>query len=1421
MSYTRQQVLERTKSGTPTVLKYSEMGLLPTRTELCGVNTPLEGPVTFSPVSYCDNTEYVKGEQVYRPCIFGYLTDGRKVCVKITNPSLYLDIKDPGDVKDFQSVLTTLLKTAKIATVKIEQVSAKPLKYFTLQNQTYYRVWFKSTWPRIETIKQIDQLNDTRRSNAQEPIQTATDDNDWFLIYLRENKVSSAGWNVVTDYTVDNTMPCLTLVAQQENIKKDKMCTVRATPLNCTWDIETHRTVQNGEIPKREDPDWTLICANLSYYWGTSTIPICDINITSVDAAPLKGLGIIIQCDGQEEATFAFARCFQIMQPDTITAFNGGCFDWPIMLGAIKRHMGFAKFKQYASMIPPYKGETDEASEKRHVTAKKRTKISAETTHTSDAVINLPGLLDADCMVVFMKLYAKADVAKGNSLNFYLRENKLEPKEDLPYKLMFRIYELALEVQRGDYSRWDERIGQMRGEFSRLMGQMMPVDEPTTDDARKQAVDTLMSEVLYYCKVDAGAVQKLFIARNVMGDAMEFANFSFTRMFDSFYHADGMRVLNYIGHYVKMDGYLYSNRSNHIEECDKDCYTGGYVDDPICGLIREAVVGLDFSSLYPNVIMAGNYSPDRLVIDPELAASLIAKGYRLKEITVKYKKHKSDCKCHPEILETRGWFVGHRGAQVQSDKIIDYYRKIVTYKDAQGRVVSFSIDMKPTGESILPGKTKHPLQPYDRIVCNIEEESRYMTEAQAAELATMVNPKRTVNYECVRGRDALPGEYAGIFPRVVNKLFDKRVPLKHELTRLAELRERLLAGEKVEGCNMDLEQISYEMVKLDSKQKAVKVIANTTYGKSGEVTSPIYMLLVAGAITQGGQTNVKMVHGYVENKGCKVYYGDTDSVYASAPSHLTAHIDKEYLERANELTRLSEGGSITSAEYVQRLGDLRVWKHTEKTKITMVSMTKLTEELGDLLLMDNGTRRLSLAYEEALDPCDFCGKKKYFGRAHIKTINYDSDPRTRFVRGIDIVKQGQSDVSRALGYEFIDTMLDVRRETDPGTLINELSRKFYNTDWPMETYILNARYKPQKKNIAVLNFVKRMTMLSENYRRLGDNVKAALYRPPEPGDKFQYVIVKRPVEYDIRGRKIKFGKSDLMEYVRVFSETKAYEIDMEYYMERQVAGVFARFVSYKYSDITDTDSKEQDKKRINAAKKEIMRYCNSITGVNKAAQRAVGDKNRKVYKQVVKKMATIDSTLSNSAQEYIYADYTEDTTVVQQLVAAATAVDLVESKASALRYYTLLSARLKLADIVKLIANRVNGRAMYAKRYYDRYIKDYYQKLYDLAPMAAKAIEERDAAIEFMVTNERNGIESQNPQINMTPLVEFDRIAVQYRIYKRMDSELEELLKIIDSSRADAMAAAASKMSHSARSIARESALASVKNNLLDDYVFK
>jgi len=87
------------------------------------------------------------------------------------------------------------------------------------------------------------------------------------------------------------------------------------------------------------------------------------------------------------------------------------------------------------------------------------------------------------------------------------------------------------------------------------------------------------------------------------------------------------------------------------------------------------------------------------------------------------------------------------------------------------------------------------------------------------------------------------------------------------------------------------------------KQYAIKVLMNSFYGYLGYPGSRLYKREVAEAITTWGQKIIKRTAEFLEEKGFKIIYGDTDSVYIQGKKEKLLEIIKEGSKLAKEINK--------------------------------------------------------------------------------------------------------------------------------------------------------------------------------------------------------------------------------------------------------------------------------------------------------------------------------------------------------------------------------------------------------------------------------------------------------------------------------------------------------------------------------------
>ncbi|MFA5522688.1 MAG: DNA polymerase domain-containing protein, partial [Castellaniella sp.] len=1021
--------------------------------------------------------------------------------------------------------------------------------------------------------------------------------------------------------------------------------------MTAMWDIETYQQVQNGEPPKPSDLDYTIfmMCsAYFPHYTSDSYVRVC---CQIGDAQPRADVDITVACPDEREMMLADIEIKSRMRFDILGAFNGGCFDWPIFLEKLRRQRLLGYLFDRLSMIPDHYVDGEDTMAPPNARNEERVmrwsfrsekiKISAELDHEIISAAQIPGWIDTDVLPTFLKLYTRMEVKKLASLNFFLESNKIESKADMPYKRMFRIYERSRKLADchechcgDDCDVCEEHVPDLDDEI--------PLDDRTSCcHCIKRPINLKhMGDVAYYCVIDCVRPQQLFNARVITYDKRELSTMSFVNLYDSFWRADGMKVRNLIGSYCTRYNIAFpAAPTENKRQDEKIHYPGAHVFPPVRGLVDRPLTGLDFASLYPNLMITYNLSPDVLVYDPAEVERLRAEGYSIHQIgPVQCEQGEKKGLPSNTPVTVQAWVVRHNGivGRNETTTVAGYDR----------------VEATPDGSVVTRQIRNAAILQTDR--------------ADVKDLAPS-NPEAKFSYKPVPGRQKLPGERMGIFAYVVKKIFEKRVPVKRRRVQLDELIEQMekdnLKSYEIDGEILSLADIVFLAAKVKSKEGALKVLANTFYGETGNFRSSIYSIHIAAGVTEMGQYNIKSVHAYTLELMNETKYGDTDSLYTVIAWNRLQHSYDWY---ESELVRIA-AKSYTEAEARQRIIEpvrrpkycvatassplpdiiaevrrrdrlaarLKHWE--EIVQITMDVIAVIRNQVNEWLITDNGCNYLTMAYEEVGWPAVLCGKKKYFMTPHIGKINfYNEKP---MVKGIDIIKQGKSQLVKDIGMEVILEVLAPENEKSLFDIATGKIARIHGGDWPLEMFKQMARYQPHKQNKPVLRFVGRMQQMHRRYEALAHNAPAeadreeahrlrALYTPPDAGDKFAYLMVEKEQQWMPTGKKIDMKNGDFMEFIHIYEASQSsadpMKINLNYYVKKSAVGVLARFIvgadefqppdAQPHETLTLEEYEALDKYCVKAATKYLSELSDKIVNIDKKATFRSGVEYRRIYR---------------------------------------------------------------------------------------------------------------------------------------------------------------------------------------------------------------
>ena len=1188
-------------------------------------------PMFFMPTDFEETNEYSGGYPTYALRLFGVLMDGSKADVLVAGIPVFFDVRVPagGDPARFDAHLRGLLAEANVAGVRVENVHAFPGRGYCPDGADFKRVHTPNLAQRKKALAAAREAG----------LETASDDRgSYYRKAAREGGLPLTDWAVLGDYEytagpteksplcahvfrvpVTAYRPFVDPMAPKE--KREAAARTRdSTPqlakdrtLVLAWDIETHSDRGTGDVPTAEhaEDDCFMIC--LTVHWKDDAAPVRQICLVDVEAAPDRRW-VTVVCGTPLGVLKAFALCWRALAPDVVAGFNDSVYDWPFVVEKARR-LGVLGWMVATMSASPRRGTSADSAMRWNYQADRKIKITAEETFIS-SYLKVPGAVPIDVRVVYRKFFPKSETTKEGSLKFYLEISKLPSKADMPVKRMWRYYREARAAARAG--------------------------------APDPAAAEHMRHVAHYCVIDALSCQRLLVRRGVVDDYRAVAALSFVSLFDSHYYAGGMKVCNLLGVYAARRNTLISMIPRDVEVSGK--YPGAYVFPPEKGVtpdpdrlaavdaavarlrraagagpagalegaalaaleaalaggdpaaaapgmpeVAEAaaavaaafaemagdypVTGLDFASLYPSLIMTYNYSPEKILLTAEEAAYWVARGRTVQPIEFPYGGR-----------VVRGWSVRHENRPedigLYPAVLIDLFNKRAEMKVALG----------------VPGAVKELIE----VVHDRAERDR----ASVAEALRRVRADAAA--EAARTAAALA---PGAPPPPISpgsNLAEEVADLKR-LSRLAADQvagvDRLYALAGGAGDDAAVEaataaeyaRVCFDWTCANTKQAALKVYMNTFYGEAGNSLSPFFMLELAGGVTSSGQYNIKLVAEFVRSRGFRIKYGDTDSLYLVAPAKYFAGANLDYA-----------AGRLTREEYWSAL-----------VRITIRALNAIRDEVNAMLAAENGTRYLTMAYEEVLYPVVFTGKKKYFGTPHLNEVNFRAK---LFIRGIDVVKQGQPGLAREIGFRIMRACVAIDNARSVRAVVEDVLRDAVvnGGQWGFGHFVKTAAWKPHKNNVPVHRFVARMraqaaVQAAENDRRAAAGLarRPALYELPEPGERFSYVIVELGDDFNLRGCKAAQQKGDRMEYAHV-AKALGLRIDVANYISSGVAGLCARFINgeAQFQPVPrPPDEKKADAASQKAAKKYLEDFVKRLGGVDAAVLRKRGLAYRRAYGQ--------------------------------------------------------------------------------------------------------------------------------------------------------------------------------------------------------------
>lgn len=357
-----------------------------------------------------------------------------------------------------------------------------------------------------------------------------------------------------------------------------------------------------------------------------------------------------------------------------------------------------------------------------------------------------------------------------------------------------------------------------------------------------------------------------------------------------------------------------------------------------------------------------------------------------------------------------------------------------------------------------------------------------------------------------------PSEDKGVLPRVIKTLVERRGIVKNMLKNEKDPDKRgevslfltiLLHSARNHHHSLFFVRL-FSLLKLDIRQKALKLTANAMYGCLGFSHSRFYAKPIAAMVTAFGRETLQRAVQVAEDAlGLDVIYGDTDSIMIN--------------------TRIT---NIDDFSKVLELG------------------SKVKREVNKMY------KTLELEVDGVFKPLLLLKKKKYaavkVSQATDGTFTYEKE-----MKGLDLVRRDWCIQSKETGRFVLDQILSGREcELVVDTIhqhLEELASKMRNDELPLDKYVITKGLSkhpndyPDGKSQPHVNVAKSM-ILHNRPVNIGDHIPFVITLLPDPIDESNPETQPKKLSYAERARHPE----------EILRSAGALKPDIEWYLTQQI-----------------------------------------------------------------------------------------------------------------------------------------------------------------------------------------------------------------------------------------------------------------------------
>ena len=331
-----------------------------------------------------------------------------------------------------------------------------------------------------------------------------------------------------------------------------------------------------------------------------------------------------------------------------------------------------------------------------------------------------------------------------------------------------------------------------------------------------------------YCIQDCELVNRLMTKLDVLTGSVGMSNVCGVPLGYLFLRGQGIKILSLVSDYCRKENFLLPKldkpKLDNIDE--KEGYEGAIVVTPYTDIYYDPVSVPDYNSLYPSSMISHNLSHDTFITSDEYD-NLEGREYR--------------------VVEFDNYMYVRVGKGETVEKVINkkepkkYCKYVQPLTDEHGNIIDST-------RGIVP---------------------KILQKLLFARKAT----RGKMKYSVVTTKDG------SIHEGIYSEKDDGIVELEYFV--VDELTKPKIKLNKDDIVSIKKKYNEFQIGILDGLQLAYKVTANSLYGQIGASTSPIYWKDIAASTTAVGRNNLIFAKEYCleHYPGCKVVYGDTDSLF--------------------------------------------------------------------------------------------------------------------------------------------------------------------------------------------------------------------------------------------------------------------------------------------------------------------------------------------------------------------------------------------------------------------------------------------------------------------------------------------------------------------------------------------------------------